>query len=527
MKFRQILFFSVVVLSASAVREVDVTFSVQPDNRNHAISPLIYGTNYNMYMTGNENLGFYRIGGNRLSGYNWENNWSNAGHDWRHFSDGYMIPEGADGSIPAITYTSFIENNIQPGAGSLLTLQMAGYVSADGNGAVTDAETAPSARWVPVYPRKNKPFALTPDLNDNAVYLDELVNFMVDRYGRAADGGVLGYSLGNEPTLWPETHPRIHSDQPLAQELIDRSVALASAVKDVDSSAKIFGPALFGFLAYFDFKIAPDWPDYADQYAWFIDFYLDKMREASDVAGTRLLDVVDLHWYSEAIGDQRVIVSGATSRNDQIARLQAPRTFWDPDYQEDSWIGEYFSSYLPLIPRIQNDIDANYPGTKLAFTEYSFGGGSHITGGLAQADVLGIFGKFNVYASAAWLFESDSSYIAAAYQLYRNYDGANSSFGDFSVTANMSDKENSSIYASVNAGTDELHLVVINKNLDESLRGNFVIDSGTNYQSGTAYALTQDSLSIQNMGAFQVSDNNFSYSLPPLSAYHFVLTDGL
>lgn len=522
--FQKTVIASAVALVTNAAYAVDVTYLISPDNTSHEISPLIYGTNHNMYMSGNENLGFYRIGGNRLTGYNWENNWSNAGADWKQSSDSYMIPTGADGSVPGITFTHFIDNDVAPSAKTMITLQMAGYVAADGDGSVSETEAAPSARWVPAYARKDAPFLLTPDLNDNAVYMDELVNFLVDRYGRAEDGGVLAYSLDNEPGLWYHTHPYIHPEGTGAMELVERSVELASAVKDVDSSAQIFGPSLFGFGAYLTLADAPDWASYSDQYHWYIDFYLEQMQAASSNEGTRLLDVLDLHWYSEASGDLRVTDTGATSRADQITRLQAPRSLWDSDYVENSWIGEWFSADLPLIPHVKESIDTFYPDTKLAFTEYSFGGSNQISGGVAQADVLGIYGKYNVYAATAWLLESDSSYIAAAFQLFRNYDGANSGFGDMSVSASMSDKETSSVYASVDSATGNLHVVVLNKDLDEAITGVFNIDSATAYQSGQIFGMTQDSTEIQKLGELTVSGNSFSYDVPPVSAYHLVLS---
>src|SRR5690606_19768606 len=171
-----------------------------------------------------------------------------------------------------------------------------------------------------------------------------------------------------------------------------------SAVKDVDPSAQIFGPALYGFAAYNDFQAAPDWGNFSGQYSWYIDYYLGQMKSASESQGRRLLDVLDLHWYPEATGDLRITDGNANSRNDKIARLQAPRTLWDPGYQENSWIATWFADDLPLIPRLQSSIDAYYPGTKLAFTEFNYGGNGDITGGVALADVLGIFGKYDVYA---------------------------------------------------------------------------------------------------------------------------------
>ncbi len=512
-----------IILPINAAYALDVNFTISPGMQQHTISPLIYGTNHRMYMTGQENLGFFRLGGNRLTAYNWETNWSSAGADWQHSNDDFMVPAGANRATPAITYTHFFQNDVAPGAKALLTVQMADYVAADGNGSVSVAEAAPSSRWIPVYPRKNAAFSTNPNVNDNAVYVDEMVNYLVTKFGRANQGGVFAYSLDNEPGLWSHTHPRIHPNMVGAKELLDKSIATASAVKDVDSSAKIFGPALFGMSAYMSLADAPDWSSQGGNYHWFIDYYLDKMRAAGS-NGTRLLDVLDLHWYSESTGDSRVIEAGATTRADKIARLQGTRSLWDADYVENSWIGEWLSDELPLIPHVKSSIETWYPGTELAFTEYSYGGGNDISGGVAQADILGIFGKFNVYAANVW--DDTSSYLAAAFRLYRNYDGAKSTFGDISVDATMNDKENSSIYASVDSKNNKLHVVVLNKNLDETIAGNFTISGADTYTSAEVFAMRNGSTNIQKLSSITVNNNRFTYSVPPVSAYHLIFTKG-
>ena len=60
-------------------------------------------------------------------------------------------------------------------------------------------------------------------------------------------------------------------------------------------------------------------------------------------------------------------------------------------------------------------------------TEYNFGGGDHISGGLAQADVLGVFGREGLYLGNYWGDGpgngNAAAYIKAAFRLYRNYDG--------------------------------------------------------------------------------------------------------
>lgn len=509
--------------------DLNVTFNINTAEARAPISPYIYGSNFTLGE--DENLAARRIGGNRLTGYNWENNYSNAGADWYHHSDQYLVRDLPTHlkEIPGIVLTDFHDSCIQAGMYSLVTLQMAGCVSADKNGAVTEQQTAPSYRWKEVVYAKPGPFCdpcSGPDLTDDYVYMDECVNFLVERYGDASTPtGIKGYSLDNEPALWSHTHPRIHPAQPTCREIIDRSVALASAIKDVDPCAEIFGPVLYGFSAFENFQSAPDWSSVRNGYEWFLDYYLDQMSQASERQRRRLLDVLDLHWYPEAKGGGNRITDSLSSysRANAEARMQAPRTLWDPDYIEDSWIGQWRQSYLPILPKILDSIDSYYSGTKLAITEFNYGAPEHFSGGIAMADVLGIFIKYGLYMSNYW--GDDGDYVSAAYKIYRDYDGNNSTFGDTKVEAVMSDKQNSSIYASVSRINDsKLHLIVINKNFDYSINAIFNINSRTNYISARVWAFDSSSSDISEISPVeQITNNSFSYTICPLTVCHIVL----
>jgi mannan endo-1,4-beta-mannosidase len=234
--------------------------------------------------------------------------------------------------------------------------------------------------------------------------------------------------------------------------------------------------------------------------------------------------VLDIHWYPEARGDNRITETNANTTADKLARVQAPRTLWDNNYTENSWIGQWFGAYLPLIPRLKESIDEFYPGTKLAFTEFSYGGENDITGAIAMADVLGIFGKYDVYFGSYWQLDSPSNYISAAYKIYRNYDGNNSAFGDNSVPSVTNDSVSTSVYGSVDDTGNEIHLIVINKKLNESVNGNFSISSQNNIQSGSVWKLDGNSFEIAEINpVINITNNSFSYTLPAGSVCHFVL----
>lgn len=531
-KFKYFIFFFF-LFSAQAYTQT-INFTIALSDTPKPISPYIYGANPEF--TSNENLGARRLGGNRLTGYNWENNASHAGTDWYNNNDDYLTYGLANPNAPGGTIAAFHDEAMTVSAYPLVTLQMAGYVARDKNGtSVTAAETAPSARWNKVQFVKGSAFSLTPNLTDTMVYMDECVNLLLTSFGAAnTSNGVKGYALDNEPALWPTTHPRIHPVAPTCSEVVQNGIALSNAVKNVDTSAEIFGPVLYGFGAYYNFQSASDWSTVSSGkgYSWFVDYYLAEMKKAETIYEKRLLDVFDIHWYPEAQGDARISDVNANSTNDKTARLQAPRTLWDSNYKysasnpkigEKSWISQWYPTYLPLIPKIKASIDKYYPGTKLAFTEFTYGGENDITGAMATADVLGIFGKYGVYFATFWPGNSNSSYVQAAYRMFRNYDGSKSTFGDFSIPAYTTDSVNTSIYGSVKNSDNTIHVIVINKDLSNSKPANFGIENITSLSGGTAWILDSSS-AIRYAGVVTtISGNSFTYTLPAASVCHFVL----
>ena len=79
-----------------------INISIDTKNGHRPISPYIYGINGTPSVN-QLTATACRLGGNRTTGYNWENNFSNAGEDWHHYNDLYLVPKGKDSSIPGIT----------------------------------------------------------------------------------------------------------------------------------------------------------------------------------------------------------------------------------------------------------------------------------------------------------------------------------------------------------------------------------------------------------------------------------------
>ncbi len=510
----------------------DLEILVESDGARKAISPYLYGVNSNFrteeYLypaTGTS----ARQGGNRFSGYNWETNYSNAGRDYKHYSDEYLVDFNKEQlAIPGAPALGFAREAAAKNVPyKVTTIQMAGYVAADGGGEVTESEIAPSSRWVEVKPAKGSAFSLTPDKTDGVVYMDEYVNYLVEHLGDASTAmGYQAYNLDNEPSLWSSTHALMHPEKVTCEEIVTKSVNYAAAIKAVDPKAEIFGLALYGFPAYLNFNNAPDWEEHSAEYDWFLSYYLDEMAKAEQTHGKRLVDVIDVHYYSEAKGECRVTECEDPTHTACIeARVQAARSLWDPTYLEKSWLTDNMPEYFPIFPRIHESISTYYPDTKLALTEYNLGGGNQISGAVAQADLLGVFAQNGVYVSNLWALNKDFSYQLSAIDLYTNYDGNGSAFGDTLLTASTSDIAKGTVYASIN-GTDEsrMTMVLTNKSLTETQNAHITLNSDTSYSSAKIWGITGDSSDIQLLGTVDsITDNQFTLEIPAMTVVQIEL----
>ena len=503
------------MVTAADSNQYTMNITVDLSGEKKTISPYIYGMN--KYDDGavldDVRISAVRQGGNRLTAYNWETNASNAGEDWKHSSDSFM----SSSNEPAACVQEFSEISVKHDIPyRLTTLQMAGYVAADKDGSVTEAETAPSSRWNTVKFTKGSAFSMPPDLTDGTVYMDEYVNYIVNTLGDAdSSTGIQGYSLDNEPALWQHTHSRMHPEAVTVTELSEKSIELAKAVKSIDPKAEIFGPALYGYTAYDHLADGDDWnaANSDGKYHWYIDKYLDDMKQASDEAGIRLLDVLDIHYYTES------------GRNGTEDRLQSVRTLYEKGFVENSWIGEWCQTNIPILPTIQNSIDAYYPGTKLAISEYNFGGDDEVSGAIAQAEALGCYADAGVYFATLW---GGSDYIFSGMKLYTNYDGNGGHFGDTLVPTVTEDVSLASSYSAINGDNDsQVTVMLTNKNLTDAENASVKLkNSSTKYQAAAVYAVYGNSTDIRLIDIVDnISDNTVNVTLPAYSAAMIVVSD--
>ena len=495
--------------------------NIFPKRISHKISPYIYGSNQTLLTNVTTAM---RLGGNRITGYNWVNNYSNAGSDWFHSNDNYMpwvmgIPE-KDYKKTGIVLTEFHQNNINNNCYSLITLPMAGFVAKDSKGTVEENQIAPSDRWAKVVNQKGKNFEFYPNIDSDTVYIDECINFLNNKFKDSKQ--INAYSLDNEPGLWAYTHPRLHKEKISVSEIIEKSASLAATIKKMAPQSEIFGPALYGFNAYLNLQEAPDWNNYKSKYNRFIDAYLDLMKNESQKVGTRLIDVLDVHWYPEPEG----VYSGDTTREASIRRMESIRSLWDSTYIEDSWIGKWFSP-VAMLKYLKQSINKYYTDTKIGLTEYNYGANNHISGGIAQAQLLGVLGKENIYFASKW--EEISGFNKLAFEIYGNYDGKYSKFGNLSIDNDAKNNNGLSVFSSIDEKDSTIHLIVINSDYDKIREVNFAINSDNNYVKYDEYAVFQNSIKVENVSLNEkLTNNELITQISPLSIFHFVIkTDGI
>jgi hypothetical protein len=444
----------------------------------HPISPYIYGMNFaDEGLAAELRLPVRRWGGNATTRYNWQTDTSNHASDW-YFEN---IPN--DNANPAAlpdgsSSDQFVEQNLRTGTATLLTIPLIGWTP-HGRAYGCGFSVAKYGAQQSVDPwrtdcgngvRSNGSEIAGNDPHDvsdtiTPAFVQDWMRHLIGRYGGAAAGGVRFYNLDNEPMLWADTHRDVHADPPSYDELRDRTLAYAAAIKAVDAAAQTLGPAEWGWSGYFwsALDAAPGgawWNNPQDRLAHgnipLVEWYLQQLRGYEQQFGTRILDYLDLHYYPQAQG---VSLSPAGDAATQARRLRTTRSLWDPSYSDESWIGEA----VQLIPRMRDWVARNYAGTKLAIGEYNWGALDHINGALAQADVLGIFGREGLDLATLWDPPSAGQPGAFAFRLYRNADGSGGGFGDVAVSATSGDQGVVAIYAAQRSADAALTAIVINK----------------------------------------------------------------
>lgn len=475
---------------------LSVSVDTAADRR--AISPAIYGLNFpdaSQLSAGRIAAG--RWGGNSVSRYNYLIDVQNTAADW-YFENvpGCWSAEASWCANPPA------DPKEQSGANALLTA-----LSSHGAKALL---TVPTIGWVAKSPpRYGHPFdcgcpksayptqtsfdpydtncgsGVTPG---SGAYLDcgsptrtsiavdpawvgQWAAYLVQKFGPS--NGQRIYALDNEPNLWSSTHHDIRKTRLTYDELWQRMRDHAVAILDADPTAQIAGPAEWGWPNYFCsdaddvsqgcFASSPDRAAHGgvELTAWL----LQQAKAYEQAHGRRILHYLDLHYYPQG-GSPPAIT----------------RSLWDPTYTDPSWIDDA----IRLVPRMRDWVAQNYPGTKLALSEFDFYHHDEAIGAVTYAEVLGILGREGMDLATAWAPPGSGERAFAAYRLFRNYDGAGGSFESTSVRASVSETE---LQAYAATGATGMTVVLVN---ERASARTVKVGVGTFLPSGAARLYSND-----------------------------------
>jgi hypothetical protein len=488
-------------------KSVKVTVDVL-SNR-HAISPYVYGGSYpkDASSISDSGLSVVRWGGNATSRYNWKTFTDNAAADWYFEDFGYT--EIGDGDS-----VQYIQDVKAAGSNPLMTMVMLPWVAkssgwsfsvakygsqcaADpynsdaGNGVLPDCKTALTG---------NDPTDANVELRDSpqngdppgTVYRNQWAAALAKAFGSAPHF----YNMDNEIDIWSGTHRDIHPNPSAYDEMRDTYIAEAGALQGWDPNAIRFGPVSCCWWYYWNGANNNDKGAHAG--VDFLPWWLNEVYWQDQLAGTRSLEVFDIHAYPDGPD-----TSGYTHAQKQALSLRIYRDYWDPKYvSESSAINQKWATFIQpkkhipfRIPRMRAVVNMIYPATPLSFTEWSaaFAGESDFSTALADADAYGLLGRERIYLASRWVAPNPANPNYQALKLFRNYDGHQHVFAATSVAAANDGNPNLfSSYAALNSAGTTLTMMVINKDPQASVQAQFAMN-GFKPSHVTTYTLSPKS----------------------------------
>ena len=476
------------------------SLAVDAGANQHPISPYIYGINdYSDNGLGSVvRVGVRRWGGDATLRYNY------LVDTWNSASDYYFenSPQPSTGPLPdGSIFNQFVDTSLMDGSLRVGTIPILDCVPKDrGRECSYSVAMYGPQQMVDPYDTdcgngKNAAGDVIMDTDlsvdgepNSTSFAQGWIQYLIGRYGSASRGGVQVWSLGNEPDWWYGVHTDIHPKTATYDEILSRGQMYAIAIKQADPDALVTGHVAAGWMGMFysstDFYSGWSTPPYVfydnpvDQNAHggigLTEWYLQQMQAYEQQHGQRLLDYVDVHAYIAPNNIQ--FTNNAGDPTIDTLRLTSTRAFWDPMYVPPPGPGatapptpspKYPNGEPPyLIPRMKRWVANDYPGTKTAITEYNWGALNDITGAIAQADLLGIFGREGLDLATIWSPPNPAATPpdpgVFAFRMYLNYDGYGSQFGETSVSATTGNPDELSIFAAMRSD-NALTVMVLNK----------------------------------------------------------------
>ncbi len=476
----------------------------------HTISPYVYGGSYpkDAATITDSGMTVVRWGGNATSRYNWQAGTNNAAADWYFGDYGYTEIGDSDsakyirdvkaaGSNPLMTMVmlDWVAKDVSDGSAYSFSVAKYGaqcavnpYNSDDGDGVKTDCATDitgndPNDANVPL---KDSPQNGDPP---GTVYRNQWAAALATAFGSAPHF----YNMDNEIDIWGGTHRDVHPNPSAYDELRDTYIAEARALKGWDANAIRLGPVSCCWWFYWNGADNNDKSAHAGND--FLPWWLNEVYWQDKVAGTRSLDLFDIHAYPDSPD-----TSTWTQAQKQALAVRIYRDYWDPTYVSESGsINQKWATFIQpkkrtpfRLPRMRAMVNMIYPGTPLTVTEWSaaFAGESDYSTALGDADAYGILGRERAYLASRWTAPDPANPNYQALKLYANYDGQHHTFAPISVSdTNDANPNLFSSYAAVNSAGTTLTVMALNKDPHNSVSTQFALN-GFKPGQVTSYTLS-------------------------------------
>ena len=244
--------------------------------------------------------------------------------------------------------------------------------------------------------------------------------------------GIVNFSLGNEFSIWHETHSHVFPDGDgiSADEYIENYIHFALAIRKAteensgnSNNIKIWGP-----------EISSSWVDWNNgnfntdcQWSWevkgrvdckfgegkfnnFIPYFLYRIKQAEtdksiNPRGYKLMDYFAFHYYPNFrtnIDDINSIILNAKGVQDVAKMLESTRVFNDATFVNTVDKSVYRNVTPNILGRFKSWINTYYPNAKIALNEFAIDSDYRTTNyhpvvrPLYLADLIGILTKENV-----------------------------------------------------------------------------------------------------------------------------------
>ena len=479
----------------------NINVTVDALSNRHTISTYVYGGAYpqDTPTITDSGLSVVRWGGNSTSRYNWQLFTYNAANDYYFEDFNYSEIGDADstkfitdvknaGSHPLMTMVMlpWVAQSAENGTNGHWSFSVAKYgaqcgvdpYNTDaGDGLKTDCSTTLTANPNDA----NVPLLDQPGSKDppGSVYRNQWAAALATAFGTAPHF----YDMDNEIDIWGGTHRDVHPAPTAYNEMRDTFVTEARALKGWDSKAIRLGPVSCCWWFYWNGADGNDKGAHAgvDLLPW----WLNEVYWEDKVAGTRSVDVLDVHAYPDGPD-----TSTWTQAQKQALAARIYRDYWDPTYVSESGsINQNWATFLQpnktvpfRIPRMRAMANMIYPGTPVSFTEWSaaFAGESDFSTALGDADAYGILGRERMYLASRWVAPVPTNPNYLALKLFTNYDGLNHGFATTSVSdTNNGDPNLFSSYAALNSTGKTLTVLVLNKDPSNSVQAQFTMNGFT------------------------------------------------